>query len=291
MNFIRRAEIILGPLADWQGGGPIAEAIKIVADGSNENGLRAAFRVRKTITGEPNRINLALTNLSKNTRQSIRQGLTRIQINAGYINDPNGLSTVASGGVLSVVSQKSGPDNTLIISALDGYGGMIRSAYARSFVGGTSVASVVKDVAASMPGVTIGRIDIGKALLYSKGQHFTGAAPALLNRLADQYGFSWSVQDGIFQAIGETSSTGNQFPFQSGANLISVSPVLNGPLEARIGVKIDATFEARIKPGDRAVVASTITPDLNGQYVATAVDMSFDSHGGAGTTIESLRYF
>lgn len=287
MEFLRYCEVTIGPLADWLGGGPSDQAVKIVSDGSSR-GLRVAFNARRTLTGSPNQIDLSIWGLSKATMRSIRGNLSKIQIVAGYSSDNSSAELVASGAILSAVPDRQGADVVMRITALDGYGGMVRGSYSKAFAGRTPVDAVVREIAASMPGVTVGMVDV-RGVLYPKGQQFSGPSAAQLNKLADQFGFSWSVQDGVFQAVSDDRDTGRVFAFDTDTNLISAVPLLNGPMAANVGVEVVAKFDARMKPGDRMVVRSSINPDLNGSYKVTSMDLSFDSHGGASIKAQSLH--
>lgn len=287
MDFLRYCELNIGPLADWQGGGSSGEAVRIVADGSN-NHLRVAFNANKSIGGSPNKIDIAVWGLSQKTIQSIRGNLSKIQISAGYLSSESSVGIVASGGILSAIPQRQGPDVVLKMTALDGYGGMVRGVYSRAFDGRTPISVVVQDIAANLPGVTIGQIDVD-GQLFQKGQQFSGSTTDQLNRLADQNGFSWSVQDGIFQALSDKRDSGRDFFFTSENNLISAVPLLNGPTAENVGVEVVAKFDARMKPGDRMTIQSSINPALNGSYKATSVNLAFDSHGAATLKAQSLK--
>ena len=287
MDFLRYAELIIGPLADWQGGGSSGEAIRIIADGTNQN-LRVAFNANKGITGSPNKIDLAIWGLSLKTRMAIRGNLTKIQVMAGYSSSPGSAGLVASGAILSAIPERQGPDIVMKITALDGYGGMVRGAYSRAFGGQTPISAIVSDIAASLPGVTVGLIDVD-GNLFQKGQQFSGASADQLNSLGDQYGFSWSVQDGVFQAISDKRDSGRSFLFTSGSNLINASPLLNGPMADNVGVEIQAKFDARMKPGDKMIIQSSMNPLLDGSYKSTSVNLQFDSHGQALLKAQSMK--
>lgn len=287
MDFLRYCELIIGPLADWQDGGSSGEAIRIIADGTNRH-LRVAFNSSKTVSGSPNKTDIAIWGLSQKTIMSIRGNLTKVQVIAGYSSSASSAGLVASGAILSAIPVRQGPDIVLKLVALDGFGGMVRGAYSRAFDGRTPVASVVQDIAGALPGVTIGQIDVD-GQLFQKGQQFSGGTTDQLNRMADQYGFSWSVQDGIFQAISDKRDSGREFLFTSNRNLISAVPLLNGPTAENVGVEITAKFDARMKPGDRMTISSHINPSLNGSYKSTSVNLSFDSHGAAQLKAQSLK--
>lgn len=288
-DFLRYCELLIGPLADWQGGGNSGQAIRVLADGSNDH-LRVQVETQKTVTGEPNRSTISITGLSRETRRAIHANLTRVQCIAGYQSSASSAAILCSGALMSALTVRQGPDLVTRLVILDGMGGMTRGAYSRAYLGGTPVASVIKELAASMPGVTVGPINV-KGNLFPKGLQLSGSSTSQLNKMADQYGFSWSVQNGVFQAITDGTDTGNVFSFSSKTNLIQCVPLLNGPLQVQVGIEVTAKFEARIKPGDRMIVQSDINPQLSGTYTPTAVNSSFDSHGPAQTRVQSLKIF
>lgn len=285
-EFLRRCEVLLGPLADWQAGGNDANALRIVADGTNDH-LRVSFTSTKTLTGDPNKTDITIWNLSRDTRQAVRQALTRVQVLAGYQDSEPGL--VAFGGLQdAATSERQGGDILTRLIVLDGYGGMVRGAAARAWSGGTPLSQVVRELAQTMPGVTVGKVDLSGRLA-GKGVTMAGASTAQLNKLADQWGFSWSVQDGVFQAVQDRSDTGNRHDFDSEFNLLSVAPTLAGAGEPLTGVEVVARFDPRVKPGDRVVVRSVLAPNLSGSYKAQSVTQAFDSHGPASTSIQAIK--
>ncbi len=279
MDFLRYCELTVGPLADWQGGGPDAQALKIRADGTAGN-LRVTFSAAKSIGGDPNKTEVTIYNLSANTRQAMRGNLTRVQVVAGYDSNPSGAAVVAVGALSQAVSVRQGADIVTKLTVLDGFGGMVRGAVSRSYSGSTQLEQVVREAAATMPGIKIDKVQV-VGRLPGKGIHLAGPATSQLNKLADQFGFSWSIQNGVLQAVMDDADTGDVWSFSSANNLISCTPLLNGPTPGQSGIEITAKFEARPKPGDRMVVQSSINPRLSGTYKATSVTLNFDSHGPA----------
>lgn len=286
-DFLRFCELLIGPLADYQGRGNVNEAIQIIADGTSSR-LRVQFNAQKGITGTPNKTDVKIYGLSRETRQAIRSGLTRVQISAGYSSSPESATIVTVGGLMSAMTMRETADMVTALSVLDGGGAIARGAYSRAFSGGTPVSSVVRDLAASLPGVTIGQIDLG-GLLAAKGLQLSGSSSAQLDRLADQFGFSWSIQNGVFQAIQDDRDSGDAFVFSSGSNLVACVPVLEGPTQQQAGIKVVAKFDARMKPGDRMIVESQVSPELSGAYKCTSINLSFDSHGAASIEAQAIR--
>ena len=54
MSRIRQAEIIIGPLAEYEGRGNTSEALRIYSSGRKKD-LRVQFSVKRTFGGAPNR--------------------------------------------------------------------------------------------------------------------------------------------------------------------------------------------------------------------------------------------
>lgn len=288
--FIRNAELLIGPLAEDQGGGATSEAFRLFADGSLAGGLRIRFSVSKTILGAPNISRIEIYNMSRESRARIRTSLTAVRLNVGWANA--GLRSLVRGGVLSAVTSKQGPDIVTTLNVMDGYGGQVKGVVARSYKSAAQVSDVVRDIAGTMPGVGLGEVDIA-GRLGPRGRAFSGRSADELDKLAHEYGFSWSVQDGVFQAVKDDRSlpgivrVSNQL-----RNLISAQPILSGPMQIESGVDIEATLDARTKPGARVQLESGVNPDLNGTYKIHNVDFSGDTHAAQWSMrIQSLKEF
>lgn len=288
MDFLRYCELIIGPLAEHERSND-TNAIRVLADGTNQR-LRVVFSAQKTLSGEPNKTEVSIFNLSQQTRQSLRANLTRVRVMAGYSSSADSAGLVASGALLSAITVKQGPDTITKLTILDGYGGMVYGSYSKSFAGGTPLNQVVQDIAASMPGVEVGQIDLA-GQVGPKGAVFNGMPSSQLNKLADQNGFSWSVQNGTMQAISDNSTSGRSFAFTSDRNLLQCTPLMNGPLQQKVGVEIIAKFDSRMVPGDMMQVRSSVNPDLSGNYKATSTTLDFDSHGPAFLKAQSMAIF
>lgn len=281
MDLIHQVEVILGPLAEHEGRGSPGDAFRIVSSGA-VNDLRVQFSCKRTFGGAPNRSELIITNLSEQSRNLFRRGLTRVEVNAGYLNGDNaGLRKVTTGGISSALPTDSAPEIETIVSFLDGFGGMSRGVFRRSFRGGVPLSTVVKAVAESMPGVTVGESHINiQGVTGASGRTFAGRAADILDDLGAQWGFSWSIQNGVFQALDDFTplSTTHLMSYRDGS-LRSVKPILTGPLEIPTGVEIVGRLNPRINPGERVRVESLINSSLNGVYTVHEHDLSGNSHG------------
>lgn len=289
MTRLRQAEVIIGPLADYEGRGVPSEGIRIYSSGAIDE-LKVQFSVTKTIGGAPNKLDLIITNLKEATRNRIRKQLTRVEISAGYLEGEGaGLRRVASGGILSSVPARDGAEILTNITVLDGLGGATRGVYRRSFGPKVLLNDIVSDVAQAMPGVEVGPVNLPGAIGLS-GRTFAGRAAEILDDLADQWGFSWSVQDGVFQAVLDTQPLGtiHTLSFRDGS-LREARPLLSGPMQIQTGVEILGALNPRVKPGEQIRVESGVNSSLNGVYTVHEHDLAGDTHGDEwSSTFRSL---
>ena len=282
---IRQIQLKIGPFKDYEGKGS-SSALSLVTTGA-DNELNISFSVNKEITGSPNQTSLTILNLSADTRQRLQQSGLAIELYAGYVGEP--LRLVSKGGVLSAVSQRAGAEIATTIGVMDGQGATLKAYYDKSFAGATPVADIVKELAATMAdkGVQLGEINV-KGTLADKGRVFHGRTVDSLDSLAKAFKFSWSIQDGVFQAIDDDIGSRKLYVLDD-ATLISVSPLLNGQLQFKVGVDITTVLDARIVPGDKVQVKSSVSPDLNGTYIVDECQLSGASHGATWTSqIKSL---
>ncbi len=282
MSRIRQVELIIGPLAEFEGRGNSNEAFRVYSSG-RVNDLRVGFNVRRTFGGAPNQMEVRITNLSEDSRARFVNRQTRIEVSAGYLEGVGaGLITAGSGAITNSQPIDNPPEIDTLITALDGFGGMSRGVFRKSFGPGVAIADVVRSVASSMPGVTVGSETLNiEGKLGASGRTFAGRAAEILDDLAAQWGFSWSVQSGVFQAVDDVTplSTIHTLSYRDGS-LRSVKPLLSGPMQIQTGVEVVGALNARVNPGEQIRVESKISPSLDGVYTVHEHDMAGDTHEG-----------
>ena len=281
--FQRRLTVTIGPLEEWRGQAA-GTVMELESDGTL-NGLRVSASINKTVMGQPQPSTISIWNLAADTRDAIRARLAKITLRAGWKNTDSHVAF--QGSVMSVVSERSGPDIVTKIQALPGFGALQRSVTSRTFAQGMTVADVVAELAASLPGVTVSRERITgvSGTVARQGWSYAGSTRDALTRLADEFGFSWSIQDGIFQAVGDRSVLGGALIDFNGTDggLISVTPLLSGPLQARTGVRVQALYVPGTVPGSLVRVTSGVSPKLSGEYRISKATYSLDTFSDAWT--------
>ena len=176
-------------------------------------GLDVSFRVVKTLKKEPNTCELTVYNLGSKARDQIAQSDKPIvQIKAGYA----GLKTVGEvvvglvflGNVRDADSGKEGRDWVTSLESGDGERATRFSRINKSFASGTSLATVMNEVAKSMEvGIGNAAKKAASGSLLEAGQEFlnsvtlSGQASKEMDRIVKSSGLEWSIQDGAFQLL------------------------------------------------------------------------------------------
>lgn len=278
--YIRKVKLVIGPLSESEGGGPSDQAVIIESTGDRQS-LRIRANVKKSLLSAPNASDITITNLSPEIRDRIKTSLTKVSLFAGWENTD--LFLLASGGIMSAVPSENPPDTELTLSVLDGFDGQIRGVVSETFTPGATVESVIRGLAAKMPGVETGDILVD-GNLPTGGFSFAGRAADALDALAGQYGFSWSIQDGTLQAIQDTRSVDRVIELSwRYKNLISVSPILSGPMQIENGVSVSSLMDPRAIPGGRVHVESRVNPKQDGLYKIHTLDFAIDTHSSTYT--------
>ncbi len=276
MSRIRQVTVEITGVKDYETG---ASSTKSITSTGASNEIAIIFNVQKHITGSPNVTEISITNLSPDLRQKLAESILGVKLYAGYVGEE--LTLVSKGGVLNCTSSRAGDSEIITkLNILDGYGPQLRGFYNQAIAGGVSVDSVIRELAATLENVSIGEINVA-GVIAEKGRVFYGSTVDTLDKLARNFKFSWSIQDGVFQALDDEVGSTKLYVFRSNQNLISAQPLINGPLQQRVGVDIVSILDPRVKPGDKIRLESTINPILNKIYKVTEIQLSGATHADA----------
>ena len=164
--------------------------------------LRIVFEVTKDLFGYPNLATISLYNLSLQRISQITEEFTGVELKAGY----QGVNTLLfKGDVRNIVNRRDGTDTITEFFAGDGERKIRETKFSKTFASGTSVKQMVLDMAGSfgIPKAKMDGLDVSRATL--NGASFSGSTKDLLDKLGDDYGFYWSIQDGQFVTQGRDS--------------------------------------------------------------------------------------
>ena len=288
--WLRIIKVTLGPLEEWRGS-RAGEVVSWQSDGTMQ-GLRVTGSFQKTIMGIPNPSSISLYNLGREVRNGLKASLTKITVEAGWSNTE--LRTVFQGSVLNAYSERSGSDIVTKLSALPGYGALVRGVSSHTAAPGTNVQDVVQKLASDLPGVQVSKDAMPgvEGKIGQNGWSYAGSTKDGLTQLADEYGFSWSVNDGEFGAIGDKFMVPDFVEINGDAGgLINIAPMVTGPMQVETGVKIKALYLPGLNAGASIKVTSGINPRLSGVYRIHTLGISIDAYDENWTMdIESFKY-
>lgn len=281
--WLRKLIVTLSPpdLDDKQPGGTPqvaadAQSVEFLCDGTPNN-LKIGCNVNKTINGHPSPSSVSIHNLSYATRNSILRSLSKITIKAGWENVKP--ETIFHGSIISCRSDRSGSDIVTNIQAVQGYEALAKANISTTFEPDSEVKDAVKDLASKLPALTVNDSDIVgiKGKFGASGWSFAGLVRDALTQLGGEKGFSWSVDNGVFRALGDTAAFEGQLKLSGkDGGLISVSPIVEGPMQVQTGVNIRAIYLPGAKPGANVSVQSTLAAGLDGTYRIHSVRFSLD---------------
>lgn len=259
--FIRNWSVAIGP----DGG-----------QGRKWEGLRTTFRIEKSGSSTPNKVEVAIYNLSADSRSFIKKGHI-VQVSGGY---GQAVKLLGQGEIALPNHAKEGADWVTRLEADDG-GKALRTTLSESFGPKTTESAIIRAIAKKL-GVKLGKLQGLSDSAVGRGRQLSGPAKHELDALCKSRGLRWSIQDGVLQVlpIGE--------PLNGEAVLLSPSTGLVGSPELTAkGVKVTSLLQGGINPGHLIKVESLL---VTGEYVAEKVTIEGDSHGDAWYThIEALK--
>lgn len=283
--YLREVEVLVGPVEEWRGGGDDQLSVRFFGDGTTRH-LRVKFGVKKHIITTSNPTTVEVYNLTKELRAGLRRPGTQVIIRAGWANTEERLVQVFKGSLMTATHVRQGADLVTTLYCLAGFGGWSRAVAAETFGPGTSLRDVVVGLATKIPGVVVDpkNVDVRDVRLGLSGWSFGGLAADGLSSLARTYGFSWSIDDGVFRVLDDTRAWPGIVRVDPSRGLKRAEPMLVAPFQVRNGVSIHSVLLPQVVPGQLVDLETAVNPYLNGQHKITAVDHNGDTHTGEWDT-------
>jgi hypothetical protein len=246
--------------------------------------LRVAFSVERDKTEIPNNVELAIWNLSDETRARLEQQREMVcRVQAGYGDEPSQLFVGVVTRVESTWDNRSG-DWMLRVSAGDGQDKYQNSKVNRSFAKGTPVHTVLKQLVAAT-GLASGNVSQLSHVTLANGAKelegpYTahGSAVFELQVFADSLGIDWSFQDGQFVGAKKGQPYAGQGP------LITSS---TGLLDARLDELGNVEGTALLLPDLLPGVGFRVEAErFSGDFVCVASTHSGDNFDEQNWTVQ-----
>ena len=217
--------------------------------------LRVRFEITKDLFGYPNLGDIQIFNLSRDRVTSISQEFTLIELQVGY----NGaLDTVFRGDIRNIVSRREGVDTITQFYAGDGERATRKAVISRTFAGGTPLKQIIKELAATFNIATAKLDGLDTTRTNQRGQTMSGASKEALDKLADDYNFHWSIQDGELVTQDRESYDRDN----SVININRSTGMIGSPTITELGADVRTLLNAKLNPY-RAIQITTPDVDIN----------------------------
>jgi len=213
-------------------------------------GLRVNFEITKSILSFPNLARITLYNPNQDTLSALEEKYTRIVLNAGYEGD---LRLLFKGDVRNVFQTKTGRDRLLTIYSGDGEKSWQNATFNKTLSESLSFSSAIQEVLKTFSDVNIGTLQgLPQVADKMRGQVLSGSSKDIMDNFAEEYGFSWSIQDG------EIIITPEQEPLEGDEAVLvtAATGMIGSPTITEIGVDVTTLLNPRLLPNRGFLIES-----------------------------------
>jgi hypothetical protein len=218
-------------------------------------GLRVNFEITKSILSFPNLARITLYNPNQDTLSALEEKYTRIVLNAGYEGD---LRLLFKGDVRNVFQTKTGRDRLLTIYSGDGEKSWQNATFNKTLSESLSVSSAIEEVLKTFSDVNIGTLQgLPQVADKIRGQVLSGSSKDIMDNFAEEYGFSWSIQDG------EIVITPEQEPLEGDEAVLitAATGMIGSPTVTEIGADVTTLLNPRLLP-NRAFLIESLNAEV-----------------------------
>ena len=269
-RYNRELVVEIGPFQEWEDKKDSQVGVRIVSNG-NLNTLKMTLHCQKNILATPNNAEIRIWNLKQSTRQSFKQTGLYVRAYAGFEGGEHEL--LFTGSLEATKVQRVDSDIVTTLVCMTGESNLARSTFNKTYEQGVPVSQVVTEMANAIPGIVVDPTNINvEGTIGNNGFSYAGSTRNGLQKLADQYGFSWSINNGTFVAIKDMTGRKTSVVLNRNSGLKEVSPRMFGINQIQEGVDISSIYMQGIDPCHVIRVESMVSPELTGEYVCHTID-------------------
>lgn len=217
--------------------------------------LRVRFEITKDLFGYPNLGDIQIFNLSRDKVTAISQEFTLIELQVGY---GGGLDTVFRGDIRNIVNRREGVDTITQFYAGDGERATRDARISKTYAAGTSIKQIIKEIAETFKIPTAKLDGLNTTRTNQRGQTIASASKDAMDKLADDYKFHWSIQDGELVTQDRESYDKDNTVF----NINRSTGMIGSPTITELGADVRTLMNPRLNPY-RAVQITTPDAEIN----------------------------
>jgi len=257
--------------------------------------LRINFEITKSVLSFPNVARVTLYNPNENTLSALQEKYTRIVLNAGYEGD---LRLLFKGEVRNAFQTKKGRDRVTTVYSGDGEQSWQNASFNKTFSEKLSVSSAIQEVLKTFSNVNIGTLEgLPEVKDKMRGQTLSGSSKDIMDNFADEYGFTWSIQDG------EIIVTPDEEPLQGDEAILvnAATGMIGSPTITEIGVDVVTLLNPRMIP-NRAFKVESVNAEVaignlffrnlkrtNGEGIYKIQEVNFKGDSREGDWLSSVK--
>lgn len=255
----------------------------VIVEGLRVEGLRTSFKVAKTSSKQPNTLDLAIYNLSPESRGSLKKKGALVQLEAGYRQD---VAMIFQGNARLIDHKHEGSDWITRVQCGDGEVAYQNRTIYESHAAGVSTVALLKRLISTMgvePGNAIEAaqeaVRAGRPQGFANGYVFEGRCSYYLDKLFKTLDLPWSIQNGALFVPTEKQQT--VFEFSPDNGLVG-SPeqgvnTATKTKEKKTSVKAKVLLCPSLRIGSMVSLRSA---QQKGIFVIQNLGHSGDTHGG-----------
>lgn len=246
------------------------------------------FDITKNTLTSANVCQVRIYNLSPENRNQLRYNISdfgkfrQIQLFAGY---GTSLTKIFTGNISQAWSVREGVNFITQIECYDGGFAFNTGFTDKSFPAGTPEKTVMQDMGASLPNVTLGAVGNYTGVL-SRGNTYSGNTMAMLKDLSSGGAF---INNGVLNILKDNEViAGDNFKINASTGLLG-TPVLEESI-----ARFEMLFEPKLDIGKTVSIESVTEQNFNGLYKITSVKhrgMISESVAGSVTTTGEFIFF
>lgn len=261
-------------------------SIQLVIGNSKESlvieNLKIDFEVIKTLTKDPNKASVTITNLSEKNRNLLTsKEYNRIELKVGYGGD---LRTLFYGNIDIAENVKSDVDIQTKLTCNDGQDDYRNSVMSVSLAKGATDRDILNHAVASMQNTTSGSQTLVNERRLPRGKVLHGLTRDIISSIAKNHDADWSIQDNQLVVIPKDHALANNEGF-----LISESTgMIGSPHKTNDGLEVMCFLNNIMRIGQLCRVVSVIK-EYNGDFKIVKMLSKGTNRGGDFTHVLSLQ--
>jgi len=214
-------------------------------------GLRVSFEIKQSLLSFPNLAKIEIYNPNQDSLSIMQKRYSELTFNAGYAGN---LRLLFKGQIRNVFQKKVGADRIVTLFAGDGERDWQNSTFNKTLSENTTIKQVINKIAQSFTNTSIGilqGVDVPADKL--RGQTLSGPSKDILDKLAEDYGFQWSIQDGDLTVVPNQKTL-------DGLDVVLINQatgMVGSPTITQLGVNVTTLLNPDLVPNRAFQVQST----------------------------------